>query len=153
MGIHLYKARVLTLRKNLNVKTQKKDASFCLCSLPWGSYSAFLSPRPFDFQICIGQSAQLQIPQSHVFFKCRSLKGTTANGSVALQGFNHLNEVHSKKCMLGFFSFHSSTSISIFPPLIETNFPCCFVLQNTWMGLLFWKGNYKIRRLTTMRIS
>lgn len=37
--------------------------------------------------------------------KCHLTKGTAANGSFTLHGFNYLNEVHSKKCMLGFFFF------------------------------------------------
>lgn len=139
------------------MKTQRKHVSLYLYCLPEVSACQGLTlPHSlctsFISRCVLGSQNSFKF-QSHVLFKYPSLKGATANGSVALQGFNYLNEVHSKKCVLGFFSFHNSTSICIFPLLIEINFPCCSVLQNTWMRLLFWKGNYKIRRLTTMRIS
>ena len=93
-------------KKNPSMKTQKKDACLSL----WGSHSAFLPPHPFYLQMCAGQPAQLQIPRGHVFFKCRSLKGITANGSVALRAFNYVNEAHSKRCMLDFFCLLLSTT-------------------------------------------
>lgn len=80
--------------------------------------------------------------------KCHLTKGTAANGSFTLYGFNYLNEVHSKKCTLGFFcslqlcfivvfsvifknkkTLHFSLYFSI---LIEINFPGCFIFENTW---------------------
>lgn len=92
-----------------------------------------LSP-PLSFPGVCPAARKAPYSTESCIFKCRSLKGIAANGSVAWQGLNYLNEEHSKKCMLGFFSFHNSTPICIFPLLIEINFPCCFVLQNTWSG-------------------
>ena len=104
--IRFYRAHFLTLRKKIQVWEHKRRALVCL----WGSHSAFLPPHPFYLQMCARQPAQLQIPWSHVFFKCRSLKGTTANASVALRAFNYVNEVHSKKGMLDFFCLLLSTT-------------------------------------------
>ncbi|OWK02636.1 hypothetical protein Celaphus_00010231 [Cervus elaphus hippelaphus] len=58
------------------------------------SHRSFLSSKSqreiwCHLLMCAGQPAQLQIPRGHVFFKRRSLKGITANGSVALRAFNY----------------------------------------------------------------
>lgn len=69
--------------------------------------------------------------------KCHLTKGTAANGSFTLHGFNYLNEVHSKKCMLGFFFFfyplqlHFIVSFSVILKKQKTlHFSSYFFLSN-----------------------
>lgn len=124
-------------KKKIKIENTKKECFFVCLLSPLGlSPHLPLSSPPF-ISGCV-----LDIQNSSIFHRVvcfsnvSSLKGTTAKGSVAWQGFNYLNEVHSKKCW-AFFLSTTPLQFVFFPLLIEINFPCCSVLQNIWMGLLF----------------
>ena len=81
-----------------------KEGCFFVCVLsPLSLSPAFLSLHAFYFQTWLGRPEELHAPQSHVFFKRRSLKGTIANGSVAWQGFNYLYAIHWRNSCWAFF--------------------------------------------------